>query len=133
MEISNCVGVSITFCGAVPAITQLDPEIDGLEFHFERGCQPGSFIVALRPPSANGIGLKQVAVSLAPESNDVDAQRRHYVFVDQHGRIDNALIISSGGTLSEQYKIDLIRDGDHESWKMVALAKKAGMPVVNTP
>jgi hypothetical protein len=123
LEISQCTNLTINFRGQVPAVTQLDPEIHHLTIHFTDGCEPGVFVVAPRPrsPSPLGLGLAQIRVKLS---------QKEYIFVDGEGKIDNELLISSGGKISDQYKIELVKDEGR--WKMEAIDKMTGgIPMLN--
>ena len=123
LEISHCTNLTINFQGPVPAVTQLDPEINNLAFHIASECEPGAFVIAPRPPSAQGLGLAQISVKLAD---------KEYVFVDGQGHVDTGLMISSGGKISEQYKIEMIKDAGRDMWRMEAIDKKdGGIPVLS--
>ena len=123
LEISQCTNLTINFRGPVPAVTQIDPEIDNLTFCFATGCEPGAFVVAPRPSSAQGLGLARISVKL---------DEKEYVFVDEEGTIDTELAISSGGKISEQYKIEMVTNAGKARWRMESIDKKGGgMPVLN--
>jgi hypothetical protein len=123
LEISQCTNLTINFHGPVPAVTQIDPEIDNLTFCFATGCEPGAFVVAPRSPSRQGLGLAQISVKL---------DEKEYVFVDGEGTIDTELMISLGGKIGEQYKIEMVTNGATARWKMETIDKKGGgMPVLN--
>jgi hypothetical protein len=123
LEISQCTNVTINFHAAGPAVTQLDPEIRNLKLDLVSGCEPGVFIIAPRPPSAEGLGLAQISVKLF---------EKEYVFVDGQGRVDTELMISSGGKIAEQYKIEMVKDGGKDRWRMEAIEKKDGeIPILS--
>jgi hypothetical protein len=125
LEISHCTDLKITFHASAPAVIQVDPEINNLAVHFASGIDPGVFVIAPRPSSAQGLGLARISVKLG---------ENEYLFVDEHGVVDTELLISSGGKVSEQYKIEMIKDGGKERWRMepIDTYKKDGeIPVLS--
>jgi len=122
LEISHCTNVTINFRTAAPAITQLDPEINNLKFLFATGFDPGAFVIAPRSLSAQDWGLAQISAELAG---------RVFVFVDEEGRVDTELMLSAEGSVSEQYKIEMIKDGERGRWRMEGIKNDGKMPLLN--
>lgn len=143
MEISHCSNLTITFLGPVPAITQIDPEIDGLKFKFGKDSEPKSFVVAPRPPSVTaqeGLGLKNITIYLTSvlfhedePSGREQIMEQQYIFVNNDGGIAPPLLkdVTKGDkvTIAAQYKISKLEEGGWP-WKMEVMESADGIPVV---
>ncbi|KAF7973682.1 hypothetical protein HWV62_14674 [Athelia sp. TMB] len=123
LEIAQCTRLKVTFKSpsSVPAIVQLDPTLDDVEFEFLSGARPGAFVVSPRlSQDAPGIGLTGIRVVLNGSA---------FELVDSDGCIHRELLISLEGRTGDQYTIKMREEPGTEAgvWSMKPVDKIAAL------